>query len=243
MKLQLALPAALQSAMVRFDAMSLRERALIAMALLASLLVIWDTLLMQPLNARRSALVAILENTDPTAAQTAAPADAGTEAPAADGSEVPTDPDPIGTALLQRESLRTQLTAINRQLQQVSAELIAPERMSGVLYDVLRKQNGVTLISLRNKPVSSLAPAKVPSPNETTPPSDSDQLPSTGPYLHPVELVIEGRYLDILDYVRALEALPWHFQWQALELDGRQPLNRARIELGTLSLDPAWLGT
>ena len=237
MKLQLTLPAALQSAMVRFDAMSLRERALIAMALLASLLVIWDTVLMQPLNTRRSALVAILENTGPIAAQETATAnDAGT-------AEAPVDPDPIGTALLQRESLRTQLAGIDQQLQQVSAELIAPERMSEVLYDVLRKQNGVTLISLHNKPVSSLAPAKAPAPNETTPPSNSDQQPSAGPYLHPVELVVEGRYLDILGYVHALEALPWHFQWQLLELDGRQPLNRARIELGTLSLDPAWLGT
>jgi MSHA biogenesis protein MshJ len=59
-----------------------------------------------------------------------------------------------------------------------------------------------------------------------------------------MELVIEGRYLDILDYLRALEALPWRFNWQSLQLDSsRYPLSRARIELSTLSLDPTWMGT
>lgn len=249
MKLQLTLPAALQSAMTRFDAMSLRERVLIGTALLASLLVVWDTALMQPLNVRRAALMTILD-TDPNAIQTdSLQAAVGTaDSPVTTDGGTATDPDPVGTALLERESLRIHIADINKQLQQVSAELIAPERMSEVLYDVLHQQHGVTLISLHNKPVSSLVPVQ-PHPN-----SDPRAEPSTvaagtqqlgpGPYLHPVELVIEGRYLDILDYLRALEALPWHFDWQSLELDSSHyPLNRARIQISTLSLDPAWIGT
>lgn len=254
MKLQLTLPAGLQSAMTRFNAMSLRERVLIGAALIACLLVIWDSLLMQPLNNRRAALMAVLER-DPSAMQADASlnVDSGTDA-TVQGEEV-TDPDPIGTALLQRESLRTQLAVVNQQLQQASVELIEPARMSEVLTDVLRQQPGVTLIGLRNKPVSSLAPPPksetdllnssmnnqgTQDPNAAT----EAQQHSTGPYLHPVELVIEGRYLDILSYLQTLEALPWRLNWQSFELDGtRYPLNRARIEISTLSLDSAWLGT
>ncbi len=249
MKLQLTLPTALQSAMTRFDAMSLRERVMIGAALLASLLVVWDTALMQPLNARRTVLITIL-NTDPNAVQPdPAAAGAADASVVADGA-APSDPDPIGTALLQRESLRMQFADIDKQLQQVSAELITPERMSEVLYDVLQQQHGVTLISLHNQPVSSLVPAQ-PKPdsesgNQAGSVAGTDGTPQLGPgpYLHPVELVIEGRYLDILNYLRALEALPWRFNWQSLELDSsRYPLNRARVELSTLSLDPAWIGT
>jgi MSHA biogenesis protein MshJ len=61
--------------------------------------------------------------------------------------------------------------------------------------------------------------------------------------VHPVEIVIEGSYLDVLEYLRALEALPWHFYWKVLELNsGTYPLNRVRIELSTLSMDKEWLG-
>jgi MSHA biogenesis protein MshJ len=64
-----------------------------------------------------------------------------------------------------------------------------------------------------------------------------------GPYVHTVELVIDGQYLDILDYLRALEALPWRFNWKVLELATRRyPLNRVTIQLTTLSMDKDWIG-
>src|SRR4051812_39819502 len=117
MKRQLTLPVPLQAAMTRFDAMTIRERVLIGSALLAGLLVMWDTLLMQPLNARRTALIAVME-TDPSAAQSSIETDPTNP----DAAATVIDPDPIGTALLERESLRAQLADTNKQLQQVSAD-------------------------------------------------------------------------------------------------------------------------
>ncbi len=240
MNLQLPAMPAVQAAMLRFDNMSIRERALIGLALLVSMLVLWDSLLMRPLNDRRAALLAALDGAD-LPEQAEASYVSMDDATGVEDAEPPADPDPIGTALLQRESLRAQLATVEQHLQRASADLIAPERMSEVLHDVLRQQHDLTLVSLHNKPVSTLAPAPVP----MEPPSQDLQQPSgSGPYLHPVELVVDGRYLDILDYLRALEALPWRLNWQALQLDAsRYPLSRARIELSTLSLDPAWIGT
>ena len=55
--------------------------------------------------------------------------------------------------------------------------------------------------------------------------------------------MIKGSYLDVLQYLQALETLPWHFYWKVLELNsGTYPLNRVRIELSTLSMDKEWLG-
>jgi MSHA biogenesis protein MshJ len=61
--------------------------------------------------------------------------------------------------------------------------------------------------------------------------------------MHPVEIVVEGAYLDVLEYLRALESLEWRFYWKVLELKTtRYPINRVRIELSTLSMDKEWIG-
>ena len=47
----------------------------------------------------------------------------------------------------------------------------------------------------------------------------------------------------MLNYLQALEALPWRFRWKTLDLTTKQyPVNRVRIELSTLSMDKTWLG-
>ncbi len=55
--------------------------------------------------------------------------------------------------------------------------------------------------------------------------------------------MIEGEYGDVLNYLQALEALPWRFRWKTLDLTTKQyPVNRVRLELSTLSMDKTWLG-
>ena len=61
--------------------------------------------------------------------------------------------------------------------------------------------------------------------------------------MHAIEIVIDGQYADILDYLAALEALPWKFRWTlARTVTAGYPRNRVRIVLSTLSLDSTWLG-
>ena len=58
-----------------------------------------------------------------------------------------------------------------------------------------------------------------------------------------LEMVIEGNYLDVVAYLKDLEALPWQFCWKDLELATvKYPVNRVRIEITTLSMDKEWLG-
>jgi len=142
------------------------------------------------------------------------------------------DADPTLIAQREETRLEAQLAAINTQLAAKSAGLIPPERMVQVIHDVLSRQHGVALISLHNSPVTMLVPA---SANQGT--------PSGGPYVHPVEIVVEGTYLDVLAYLRALESLEWRFYWRLLELESTAyPRNHVRIELSTLSLDQDWIG-
>src|SRR5258705_398727 len=57
-------------------------------------------------------------------------------------------------------------------------------------------------------------------------------IAKSGPYVHSLELIVEGNYLDVLRYLQTVEGLPWRFYWQVLELKTTEyPTNRVRIRL------------
>lgn len=207
----------------KFNGLSVRERILVASATLAAVIMTWDIALMSPLAARERALTQELESIQKTMNALA-------------GTQGEDGPDATAAALQQERSVQTALDAANLQLASAASGLIAPERMIEVVQDVLTRQRGIRLISLKNKPVLSLV-ENVPSDGEN--PSEA----STGPYVHPFELIVEGNYLDVLSYLRELEGLPWRIYWKRLELETLEhPTNRVRIELSTLSMDKAWIG-
>jgi MSHA biogenesis protein MshJ len=199
----------------RFEALSLRERALAIFAILGLLVAAWDTLLMDPLRQTRSALEAEL-------------ASASAFGAAARGTDLS---DPRQVSISQAGELQTRLQAIDVQLANTASGFVASNRMIEVLHDMLDRQGRLALVSIRNLPVTSLVPPAV------------ENSPAEAPYVHSIEIVIDGEYADILDYLSALEALPWKFRWTSLDLStAGYPRNRVRIELSTLSLDSTWLG-
>ena len=213
------LPVALAKTLARFDALSMRERALVAGASLIGIVLLWVALVFDPMSVKQGALSAELTTLQQSIQMTTL------------SIQETADADP--TLLAQREEtkLKTQLADINAQLATKSAGLIPPERMVQVIHDVLSRQHGVRLVSLHNSPVTTLVPSTV------------QGTQSGGPYLHPVEIVVEGTYLDVLAYLHALESLEWRFYWRLLELESTAyPRNRVRIELSTLSLDKDWIG-
>jgi MSHA biogenesis protein MshJ len=218
----------------RFNAMSLRERAMISLALLALLILVWDQFLMNPLRARRQALVQEIEEVQKELAMLTATI------------EGRANDNPLALAMGQKKSLVESIAAVDAQLQSTSAGLIAPPRMLEALRDVLNEQQGLRLVSMRNLPVVSLMTLSSARAGEThvdaakieTPP-----LAKSGPYVHSLELIVEGNYLDVLRYLQTVEGLPWRFYWQVLELKTTDyPINRVRIRLNTLSMDKEWLG-
>ena len=102
--------------------------------------------------------------------------------------------------------------------------------MVEALREVLESQHDLRLVSLQNLPATPLSP------------SNSPDIPPSGPYVHPLEIVVEGGYLELLRYLRAVEASPWRFYWKSLQIETLEyPLARARLRLNTLSMDLEWL--
>ena len=215
------LPAYVASAAEKFDRLSLRERVFILAAVLVVLVGCLNALLINPVDGRRKALLQEVTTLGSQIAMT----DSGVEAAVSS--------DPTHAAAEQLQALQKQLQGIDSQLLAQSAGMVPPDHMAEAIQDVLRLQHGVVLISLRNLPPTRL-PAERPADS-----ADEDRRP----YVHTTELLVEGHYLDVLDYVQALEKLPWHFYWRHLEITATHyPTNRVRIELATLSPDGDWIG-
>ncbi|HWZ63456.1 MAG TPA: type II secretion system protein GspM [Steroidobacteraceae bacterium] len=210
------LPAQMTALAGRFDRLSARERLFVLIAAIAVLVGAFKMLLLGPLDVRAAALSQQLAGLQSGIDET-------TKAAASDATTA---------AYAQQADLKARLATVNTELESRAAGMIAPQRMADVIHDVLSRQQGVKLVSLRNLEAIKL-------------PLDAAGEGATNtarPYEHTVEIVLEGRYLDVLAYLHALEALPWRFYWRRLELTTtRYPVNRVRVELGTVSMDSDWI--
>jgi MSHA biogenesis protein MshJ len=209
----------LSTAFARINRASLRERALLFAAAVGLLSLFWNQLLMVPLAARWTALAHSVD-------------EARTRLSAASSGHGPDSLVDQYTALKLRESaLQTAVAATDVELKDAQAGMIAPKEMVAVLTDVLGHQKGLTLVLLRNLAVEPLLP-----------PVAQSKTPPMGPYLHPVELVLRGNYLDVLGYLQELESRPWGFQWRRFEFTTSADGAEYRIQFTTLSMQSNWLG-
>src|SRR4051794_14843301 len=110
--------------------------------------------------------------------------------------EDPDAADPRRAALTRATELQAQTQGIDAQLKSTAAGFIPAQRMVEVIHDVLSKQKGLRLVSLRNLPVTSLVPPAAPSADVASaasgttgaPASEAAAVAETGPYVHPIEL-------------------------------------------------------
>ena len=216
----------------RFNALAVRERGLLFAAALTVVYFTWQYTLMDPLLARGQRAMQRLD-------------DARHHLSAIGAAGAAVGDDPLLLAVSRNRALKARLATLNGEMQEAAQGYVAPERMAGVLREMLASQQGLALVSLNNLPVTSLsqapasAAAAAAAADAVVAPADHDD---SGPFLHPVEMVVEGSYGDIVSYLRSLESLSWRVYWQRLELDaGVYPRNRVRIVIGALSLSRDWI--
>ncbi len=213
----------------RIDARSLRERLLIfAMAALAVVMLV-TTLALDPLQARRKAL---LDQVGEHQSRVAAAQTQIQTIIAAHGA----DPDAANRRRL--EDLKARIAQNEAKLATFQQGLVSPDRMADVLRDLLGRNRGVKLVSLRTLPVTTLAEEGGKPPAPEGQPAD----PRSAIYKHGVEVTVEGSYADLLAYVGDLEAMPWRVFWGGASLSVQTyPLSRLTLTLYTLSLEKTWL--
>ena len=120
--------------------------------------------------------------------------------------------------------IRAHIAQAEAQIAAEERKFTAPSQVRTVIEELLGRNRGVALVELKTLPVTSIAEAR------------------PGIYRHGIELTVAGAYLDLLAYLRELEALPTQLYWGALEIDAvAHPKVTMKVTVYTLSLDRAWL--
>ncbi|HUW29966.1 MAG TPA: type II secretion system protein GspM [Sulfuriferula sp.] len=223
----------------RVDAMSLRERALIFLAVAMVLIVLVNTVLIDPLLVRHKKLQQQIAQTQ--------------EKTNAMQTQIQTlvktwnvDPD---IALRSRlAQLREQSEQTGKTLEDIQSGLVPPQRMPALLEDILQHNRSLRLVALKTLPVTVLGKPEATAAGKAAGEADKPvqaQKPATPEsivYKHGVEITVEGSYLDLLRYLTEIESLPWHMFWGKADLDvEKYPKVTLTLRLYTLSLDKAWL--
>ena len=215
----------------RFDALALRERGLLFGASVILICLAWQSWWMGPLTARglraQQRITTVNQHLS-----------------ALDQVGANYSDDPLIVAAKRNLSLKKRQASIDSELRGAAQGYVTPERMTELLREILANQRGLRLISLANLPVESLSQPTAAGTAAVITAKDSGKATGndTGPFLHPVDMTVEGDYASIVSYLRALEGLSWRIHWQQLELvTGDYPNNRVRILIGALSLSPDWI--
>lgn len=218
----------------RMDALSLRERGMVFGATVAVLAFAGHTFVLAPQDAKQAALRTQIDQ------QHAAIAAIDGEITArVEGSRI--DPDAQSRARLN--TMQQEMGQLGSQLLALEHGLVPPERMGPLVDGILRANGRLKLVSMRTLPAEPLAaPGAAPAPATAAgaAPAAASDVPLL--YRHGVEVTVRGNYLDMVDYMSALDAMPTRMFWGRARLDVETyPSARLTLTLHTLSLDRQWM--
>lgn len=214
----------------RIDALSLRERGLVCLAACALLAFVGHALVLAPMEASQEALRGqiVQQRSDIAAID---------EAIANRVQAFQLDPD--AAARTRLNALRQEMGQLGDQLLAIEHGLVPPERIGPLVDGILRANGRLKLVAMRTLPVEPLA-----GPNTPAATSATSGTPAAAPllYRHGIEVTVRGNYLDMVDYMSALDAMPTRMFWGRAQLDVEEyPAARLTLTLHTLSLDRQWM--
>jgi len=216
-------PAPLQRYADRLDAMSLRERVLIFLAVAVVIVAIADSALFDPILRRQKVNSQGIHQQEDEIRTMQAQVQAYAQARTGDNA---------GAKRERLEKRKVELAALDRELGARRSELVPPERMAKMLYEIVKRNPDIELVSLRSLPATGLTQ------------SLTAVLGSGGLalYRHGIEITVSGSYLKMLTYVNQLERLPAKIMWGNMELQAATyPVTTLKITLYTLSPEKTWL--
>jgi MSHA biogenesis protein MshJ len=220
----------LQDLMDRYDQRSLRERVIVLLAVVLLIALLWDSVLMSPLDRQRKATLQAIEGLRAEVS--------GLEQSVQ--AIVAQNTDPEGPERAAIAKLRKDIEEIDRQLAGATSGLIAPREMAQVLGQMLARTSKLTLKGLRTLPPEAVI---APLTGDRAATEAAVKSGATQVYKHGLELEVDGSYLEALHFLESLEALPWRFFWDRVDYVVEQhPQGRLKLVIYTLGLQEGWIG-
>lgn len=220
----------------RYEAFSLRERALVMAAIIVLMFMLWDAMMLSPEELQQMQIVAKMESLNQ---QTDALNLQIQEMSAVlRGGEA----EHINARVGELSSL---LAGLEQKQKDLTVEFIQPVQMAGVLRDMLSAENGLVLTKLESLGAQPLFPREEEDQDGAGKSSVKKEVRShqSEIFKHGMRIVFEGDYFKTLAYLRALEAMPWRLYWDNVEYQVIDyPKARVAITVHTLSLHEGWIG-
>lgn len=201
----------------RFDLLTTREKIIVVATLLISVWSLWDSFFYQDAMQQQTLLSQKLSNIDNQI---------NAQRKTIEQLENNTYVDPNLANQNKLAHLQQQLTQLQEQMTVGDKKFVPPQLMPRVLEEMLSKSNALTLVNLNTLPITTLLPV-------------NEQHPI---YKHGLTLTFSGTYLNTLNFLNALENLPWAFIWDNLEYNVKNhPNAEVSIRVYTLSFEEKWL--
>lgn len=197
------------------NALSVRERLIVAVALGVLLLGVFDQLLLRPWMAER----AELDKTTDVLQQTAQQAQQDITALE---QQLANDPN---RALREKiAELNQQHGAVDVSIARITDGLISPEMMPQVLGELLSERSGLSVQSIKTLPAQQVLSAN----------KEDNKAPAI--YRHDLELRLEGGFTQVQNYLQSIEQMPSRVIWDALQFEvEKYPKGQLRLVVHTLS--------
>lgn len=215
----IAIKTHLQPWLERIDNLALRERILLLAAAVAVMFLLIDTLILQPtLKAQQVAGQQIVDlevklNSLRQSAQLLS---------------YKSDSDLAASRRQSRDQLAAELAELDSRIISQLGALVEPAQAARVLEQLLSSHTGLKLTTL-NASAEPLKNMELEQQSETP-----------GLARYQLDMVVQGSYLDLLNYLQSLEAMPWKFFWQQVDFQATQhPHAETRLQLYTLGAKDA----
>ena len=197
------------------NALSVRERVIIAGALAVLLLGLFDQLLLRPWLNERAALVTEEQKIKLKMEQL-------TQQMADLEEQIANDPNKRlreDIAKLQQRHLQ-----IDAEINKITDGMIAPELMPSLLGELLSERSGLKVQSIKSTPARQLLSA------------DKDSKDAPAIYRHDLELRLQGSFAQVQHYLQSIEALPQKLVWDELDFAvEKYPRGELLLAVHTLS--------
>ena len=215
----------------RFEALALRERRLIAVAAIGGTLLLGWTLAIEPSLTR----LRLVER-----GQFEVAAQRSTLQEQLVSLQVPAL-QPETKARAELAALREELGRLNARFAVLEGTLVPPQRMTGLLEEMIGRRTNLRLVSLRTLPVKPMLEAQS---GEMAKAGETRGGTTAALYKHGVEIKLEGGYAELAEYLARLEKSGQQLLWERVSLSAEQhPRLVLTLTVYTLSLDRAWLIT
>lgn len=205
----------------RFGEMSVREKVLVALCGLVTVVMLLFTLVLEPklnqISDHEKQLSSVKQNNQQTEIDILR-------------IQAQLKKDPNAQIDLEVSNLLAESQRLSVQLSEIIEHLITPSQMAGLLEKVLEQQSGIHLLSLQTLPSEPIT-------------EDKDASQYSGYYVHPVRMELTGDYFAIADYLSKLENLPASYYWRSFNYKVEEyPKAKLVLEVYTLGSREEFIG-